>query len=248
MIAASKITLKLRRLTHPAPERRKSKKQISSEKRKSFDNSELEAENSVCSNRSEESMGEEEQDHSPRRHSCWATDATHHEYFPPAAAAAAAITSSINNLNANVEQDNFGTIERLLDFGQQWRRNSVLPPCVQDLFQPHSHPAGHRRITLASLPLMKTPTKQATVTTTPTESRTFLESVTGRRTQFRRAWSLFSLTSEREAAREKVEKEPRGKKEKSHQRILRPPTRHYYRRGISGLPIQCSPDSLRLAV
>ncbi|KAK8388969.1 hypothetical protein O3P69_020733 [Scylla paramamosain] len=60
-----------------------------------------------------------------------------------------------------------------------------------------------------------------------------------RRSQFRRAWSLFSLTCDKEVERER--------REKSQQKILRPPTRHYYRRGASGLPIECSSTYLGLA-
>ncbi|XP_071540384.1 uncharacterized protein [Panulirus ornatus] len=75
----------------------------------------------------------------------------------------------------------------------------------------------------------KTPT--ATTTTVSTEGRR-------RRSQFRRAWSLFSLTCDKEVDRR--EKSPQ-------QRILRQPTRHFYRRGLSGLPIECSSNKLGLA-
>lgn len=50
----------------------------------------------------------------------------------------------------------------------------------------------------------------------------------GRRSQFRRAWSLFSM-----GCHESHKKAPQ-------QSILRQPTRHMYRRGISGLPIECT--------
>nr|XP_053637121.1 uncharacterized protein LOC128692129 [Cherax quadricarinatus]XP_053637122.1 uncharacterized protein LOC128692129 [Cherax quadricarinatus]XP_053637123.1 uncharacterized protein LOC128692129 [Cherax quadricarinatus] len=50
-----------------------------------------------------------------------------------------------------------------------------------------------------------------------------------RRSHFRRAWSLFSI------ACNEVEKE-----KPPPQKILRQPTRHVYRRGISGLPIECT--------
>lgn len=51
-----------------------------------------------------------------------------------------------------------------------------------------------------------------------------------RSSQFRRAWSLFSIR------RDEVKK----KEKPPPQRILRQPTRHVYRRGISGLPIECT--------
>ncbi|XP_050701013.1 WAS/WASL-interacting protein family member 1-like [Eriocheir sinensis] len=50
----------------------------------------------------------------------------------------------------------------------------------------------------------------------------------GRRSQFRRAWSLFSI-----GCHENHKKAP-------PQSILRQPTRHIYRRGISGLPVECT--------
>ncbi|CAL4111709.1 unnamed protein product [Meganyctiphanes norvegica] len=59
-----------------------------------------------------------------------------------------------------------------------------------------------------------------------------------RKSQFRRAWSLFTVSCDKEA--EKREKS-------SQQRILRLPTRHVYRRGMSGLPIDCTPNYLGLA-
>lgn len=76
--------------------------------------------------------------------------------------------------------------------------------------------------------------------TTPTTPPVSSES-RSRRSQFRRAWSLFSLTCDKEVERD-------SRREKSpQQRILRPPTRHFYRRGLSGLPIECSSRYLGLA-
>lgn len=57
-----------------------------------------------------------------------------------------------------------------------------------------------------------------------------------RRSQFRRAISLFSLSCDKETERER--------REKVSQKILRPPTRHVYRRGMSGLPIECTSRNL----
>ncbi|XP_068241355.1 uncharacterized protein [Palaemon carinicauda] len=50
-----------------------------------------------------------------------------------------------------------------------------------------------------------------------------------RRSQFRKAWSFFSIGCD---ATPKEKSPPK--------RILRQPTRHVYRRGISGLPIECT--------
>ena len=57
-----------------------------------------------------------------------------------------------------------------------------------------------------------------------------------RRSQFRRAISLFSLSCDKETDRERRDKTP--------QRILRPPTRYVYRKGVSGLPIECTQRSM----
>ena len=76
--------------------------------------------------------------------------------------------------------------------------------------------------------------------TTPTSPPATSET-RSRRSQFRRAWSLFSLTCDKEVEKERREKSPQ------QQSILRPPTRHTYRRGLSGLPIECSSRYLGLA-
>lgn len=55
-----------------------------------------------------------------------------------------------------------------------------------------------------------------------------------RSSQIRRVLSLLSVVCDKE-----VEKTPK-------KRILRPPTKHQYRRGISGLPVRCSPNHLGL--
>ncbi|XP_066966967.1 uncharacterized protein [Macrobrachium rosenbergii] len=83
----------------------------------------------------------------------------------------------------------------------------------------------------------------ATAITTPTTPPVSAEG-RNRRSQFRRAWSLFSLACDKEVERGGGEQ----RREKSpQQRILRPPTRHVYRRGLSGLPIECSSRYLGLA-
>ncbi|XP_066968994.1 uncharacterized protein [Macrobrachium rosenbergii] len=57
-----------------------------------------------------------------------------------------------------------------------------------------------------------------------------------RRSQFRKAWSFFSIGCD------DIPKEKPPPK-----RILRQPTRHVYRRGISGLPIECTNRVMGLA-
>ncbi|XP_045135442.1 putative protein TPRXL [Portunus trituberculatus] len=84
-----------------------------------------------------------------------------------------------------------------------------------------------------------TPSTTTSPTSTTTSTNVCLER-RRRRSQFRRAWSLFSLTCDKDMERERREKSPQ-------QKILRPPTRHYYRRGASGLPIECSSTYLGLA-
>ena len=61
-----------------------------------------------------------------------------------------------------------------------------------------------------------------------TKNTTQTEDLHGRRSQFRRAWSLFSMGCDE------------GQKKTQPQSILRQPTRHMYRRGISGLPVECT--------
>lgn len=56
----------------------------------------------------------------------------------------------------------------------------------------------------------------------------------GRLSHLRRALSLFSMSCDKE-----VGKSPQ-------RRILRPPTKHLYRKGVSGLPIKCSPNRIGL--
>lgn len=60
-----------------------------------------------------------------------------------------------------------------------------------------------------------------------------------RRSQFRRAISLFSLSCDKTSEKEK-------KSKPQPQKILRPPTRHTYHRGFSGLPIECNSNNLEV--
>ena len=64
-----------------------------------------------------------------------------------------------------------------------------------------------------------------------------------RRSQFRRAISLFSLSCDKETERSSS----KDKGSSSQQKILRPPTRHFYRKGLSGLPIECGTRTLTIA-
>ncbi|KAG7160895.1 uncharacterized protein LOC121875756 [Homarus americanus] len=68
------------------------------------------------------------------------------------------------------------------------------------------------------------------------KSNTAFDDAQNRRSQFRRAWSLFSIGCD-EVEKEKL----------PPQRILRQPTRYVYRRGISGLPIECTNRHLGIA-
>ena len=61
-----------------------------------------------------------------------------------------------------------------------------------------------------------------------------------RRSQFRRAISLFSLSCDKETERTK-------EKSGSQQKILRPPTRHVYKKGLSGLPIEYNSRTMTTA-
>lgn len=71
----------------------------------------------------------------------------------------------------------------------------------------------------------------STITSPPTSQTKSIEHTNDpqdRRSQFRRAWSLFSM-----GCHESHKKAP-------PQSILRQPTRYLYRRGISGLPVECT--------
>ncbi|XP_045585674.1 uncharacterized protein [Procambarus clarkii] len=67
-------------------------------------------------------------------------------------------------------------------------------------------------------------------------SNTSSDDADNRRWQFRRAWSFFSAGCDE-----------RRKGKPPPQKILRQPTRHVYRRGISGLPVECTNRSLGVA-
>ncbi|KAK8747132.1 hypothetical protein OTU49_016637 [Cherax quadricarinatus] len=145
------------------------------------------------------------------------------------------------------------SVERLVDWQRQSpEKHTISSSNSQDHCQRHSRSKERRTdrdslsserrshyCTSVSLPPPAKSAEQTTTVNTPTTPTVTSES-RGRRSQFRRAWSLFSLTCDKEVDRDRREKSPQ-------QKILRPPTRHFYRRGLSGLPIECSTRYLGLA-
>ncbi|XP_053636952.1 uncharacterized protein [Cherax quadricarinatus] len=91
-----------------------------------------------------------------------------------------------------------------------------------------------------SLPSTSKPPYEAVtpVSSTPAPSTAVSTEGRRRRSQFRRAWSLFTISCDKDVQRREKSPQPS---------ILRAPTRHIYRRGLSGLPIQCSSNTLGLA-
>ncbi|XP_045609146.1 uncharacterized protein [Procambarus clarkii] len=179
---------------------------------------------------------------------CWCSPAGE-QLGRPHPATAGCLTSPKSKPGAAVRLG-VTNVERLVDWQRQSPEKHIVSSNSQDHSQRHSRSkerrsdrdstSSERRSHYCASVSLPPPTKSpeqntaanATTTTTATsESR-------GRRSQFRRAWSLFSLTCDKEV--ERREKSPQ-------QRILRPPTRHFYRRGLSGLPIECSTRYLGLA-
>lgn len=101
--------------------------------------------------------------------------------------------------------------------------------------------ACDRPITMANLmSLSNPPSEQVPDCDTSLASPVSPDGQRGR-SQIRRAWSLFFLASDKEEASE------RQKLPQQQRRILRSPTRHVYRRGLSGLPILHSAKQMGLA-
>lgn len=118
----------------------------------------------------------------------------------------------------------------------------------------------HRRCTLATLALCQLPSDASSPSSTTSSSPTdfpdsFFRSSSGgerRRSSgsrgspwhnLRRAWSLISVSCWRETlAREERRKEAKihERKGKGPKGILRAPTKYYYHRGVSGLPVTCN--------
>lgn len=143
------------------------------------------------------------------------------------------------------------SLERLLD----WKRHSPeRRSSSQSCGQRHSRSTERRNTKFSSTNERRShfcssvslpPSAQMPSDTDSTSSSTSTSTQVSseghrRRSQFRRAWSLFSLACDKEGERE-------GRAKSPQQRILRPPTRYSYRRGISGLPIECTSTTLGLA-
>ncbi|KAK3894174.1 hypothetical protein Pcinc_002050 [Petrolisthes cinctipes] len=142
------------------------------------------------------------------------------------------------------------SVESLDSWCQQWRQDNHSFPSLS------SRPSDQRRCTI-TLPLPWEQGGQISSSSSSSASSPTDSSVSFFKSGFRgstrwnsfRAKSLFSLACLKERVRDMLEKDVQvgqGKKNKCCQRILRPPTRYCYRRGISGLPIQCAPDSMHL--
>ncbi|XP_045609571.1 uncharacterized protein [Procambarus clarkii] len=149
-----------------------------------------------------------------------------------------------------------GNAEKLVDWQRHFpERRSLSPSSSQESCHRHSRASEKSCCRNASImerrrqfcssvslpPSTKLPSEPGSSTTSVNSTTAHAPVSTEgrrRRSQFRKAWSLFSLTCGKETPRR--EKSPQ-------QRILRPPTRHEYRRGLSGLPIQCSTNKLGLA-
>ncbi|KAK4295444.1 hypothetical protein Pmani_031993 [Petrolisthes manimaculis] len=143
------------------------------------------------------------------------------------------------------------SVESLDSWCHQWRQDNHSFPTLS------SRPSDQRRCTIA-LPLPweqggHISSSSSSSASSPTDSSvSFFKSGFRGSTRWNsfRAKSLFSLACLRERVREMLEKDVQvGQSKKNNkccQRILRPPTRYCYRRGISGLPIQCAPDSIHL--
>lgn len=181
-------------------------------------------------------------------HSCISTGSTtttissshHHRSLRNSQDFCAAPTSETNNAD-RANDDRKGS-ERLID----WRRQSPDGCiCSYDSTSRHSrspekrttenaHCIRRRRLCMSA----SVPPSSENCSTTETSGVT-IERISneGRRGRlhFRRALSLFSVSRNGKEA----DKDRRGEKS-PQKKILRPPTRHVYRRGPSGLPIECS--------
>lgn len=184
---------------------------------------------------------------------CWYSPAGE-QAGRPHATSVGCLTSPKSKPGAAVRLSVNSNVERLVDWQRQSpERHSISPSNSQDHSHRHSRSKERRSerestsnerrshySTSVSLPPSSKSSEQTPTVNTPTSPPTATPEARSRRSQFRRAWSLFSLTCDKEVERERREKSPQ-------QRILRPPTRHFYRRGLSGLPIECSTRYLGLA-
>lgn len=170
---------------------------------------------------------------SPRTRSCKSTDGR----------LCCSLGRSIHEVDSrsveNLQSSKLRGEERLLD-----RRSRDGRHCSHDKSLRHrrsrsvhrrSEKNKHRSQLCASVSLPPLPKEfpEHTHTTTPVAQPTSPDT-RGRLSQLRRALSLFSMSCDKE-----VGKSPQ-------RRILRPPTKHLYRKGVSGLPIKCSPNRIGL--
>lgn len=103
--------------------------------------------------------------------------------------------------------------------------------------RPPLPPGGGQRMVVrqqVSSPLPLGPPATTTSHSAP-QSKSATQAEDPRRSQFRRAWSLFSMGCDE------------SQKKAQPQSILRQPTRHMYRRGISGLPVECNSRDVGVA-
>uniref|UniRef100_A0A0P4WYS4 Uncharacterized protein n=1 Tax=Scylla olivacea TaxID=85551 RepID=A0A0P4WYS4_SCYOL len=94
-----------------------------------------------------------------------------------------------------------------------------------------SLPHGQRMVVrqhVSSSRALSPPSTTTSRSNSQPKNTTQSEDTHGRRSQFRRAWSLFAMGCDE------------NQKKTQPQSILRQPTRHVYRRGISGLPVECT--------
>lgn len=184
---------------------------------------------------------------------CWCSTAGEHSSRPQARSMGC-LTSPKAKPGSAVRLGMCSNVERLVDWQRKSPdRHSVSPNHSLDANHRHSRSKerrsdrdasnserrSHFSTSVSLPPTSKQGSEETSTATTPTTPPVTSET-RSRRSQFRRAWSLFSLTCDKEVERDRREKSPQ-------QRILRPPTRHFYRRGLSGLPIECSSRYLGLA-
>ncbi|KAK4303400.1 hypothetical protein Pmani_024575 [Petrolisthes manimaculis] len=185
---------------------------------------------------------------------CWySSDRDQHHSPSPHHTSATCLASPKSKPGSAHRVGSGSSVERLVDWSRQSpERHPLTHSSSQDLGQRHSRSKERRTdrdvtnerrshyCASVSLPPPTKSTEQSPGGSTPTSTQVAAPENRQRRSQFRRAWSLFSLACDKEVERERREKSPQ-------QRILRPPTRHFYRRGLSGLPIECSTRYLGLA-
>lgn len=167
---------------------------------------------------------------SPRTKSCRSTDGR--------------LCGSVGRSTHEVDSRSVGNLQSSRFRGEDWRARDGRH-CSHDRSLRHrrsrsvqrrSERSRHRSQLCASVslpPLSKEFPEYTQSPATPPAQPTSPDA-RGRLSQLRRALSLFSMSCDKE-----VGKSPQ-------RRILRPPTKHLYRKGVSGLPIKCSPNRIGL--